>query len=174
MKTINPPVFVMKTSGFWSGLRDLNPRSLEPKSSAIPNFAKPGYSVEDFSDVVKHVVKSHFRPQFLKSQRRKVLEPQRFLGLAGFPGRSGRSAPKSSAIPNFAKPGYSVGSFSDVVKHVVKSHFRPRILKSQGRKVLEPQRFFGLRIFPGTSGRSAPKSSALPTDAAPGYGGYYI
>ena len=41
----------------WSGLRDLNPRSLEPKSSAIPNFAKPGYSVKDFLDVVKHVVK---------------------------------------------------------------------------------------------------------------------
>ena len=65
---LNPPVFAMKTGGFWSGLRDLNPRSLEPKSSAIPNFAKPGYKVEDVSDVVKHVVKSHFRPQFLKSQ----------------------------------------------------------------------------------------------------------
>ena len=26
----------------WSGLRDLNPRSLGPKPSAIPNFAKPG------------------------------------------------------------------------------------------------------------------------------------
>ena len=48
---------MMKTGGCWSGLRDLNPRSLEPKSSAIPNFAKPGYSVKDFSDVVKHVVK---------------------------------------------------------------------------------------------------------------------
>ena len=27
---------------FWSGLRDSNPRSLGPKPSAIPNFAKPG------------------------------------------------------------------------------------------------------------------------------------
>ena len=26
---------------FWSGLRDSNPRSLGPKPSAIPNFAKP-------------------------------------------------------------------------------------------------------------------------------------
>ena len=26
----------------WSGLRDSNPRSLGPKPSAIPNFAKPG------------------------------------------------------------------------------------------------------------------------------------
>ena len=82
--------------------------------------------------------------------------------------------PKSSAIPNFAKPGYSVGDFLDVVKHVVKSHFRPQFLKSQGRKVLEPQRFFGLRIFMETSGRSAPKSSALPTDGNSEYGGYYI
>ena len=87
---LNPPVFVMKTGGFWSGLRDLNPRSLEPKSSAIPNFAKPGYSVKDYSDVVKHVVKSHFRPQFLKSQGRKVLEPQRVFGLRFFPGTSAR------------------------------------------------------------------------------------
>ena len=30
---------------FWSGLRDSNPRSLEPKSSAIPNFAKSGYEI---------------------------------------------------------------------------------------------------------------------------------
>ena len=61
-------------------------------------------------------------------------------------GEVDRSAPKSSAIPNFAKPGYSVKDFSDVVKHVVKSHFRPQVLKSQGRKVLEPQRFFGLAL----------------------------
>ena len=27
----------------WSGLRDLNPRSLGPKPSARPNFAKPGW-----------------------------------------------------------------------------------------------------------------------------------
>ena len=158
----NPPVFAMKTGGFWSGLRDLNPRSLEPKSSAIPNFAKPGYSVRELSDVVKHVVKSHFRPQFLKSQGRKVLEPQRFFGLRIYPGRSDRSAPKSSAIPNFAKPGYKVEDVSDVVKHVVKSHFRPQVLKSQGKKALEPQRFFGLRILAGRSGLSAPKASALP------------
>ena len=32
----------------WSGLRDLNPRSLGPKPSAIPNFAKPGYC-DDYS-----------------------------------------------------------------------------------------------------------------------------
>ena len=90
--------------GSWSGLRDLNPRSLEPKSSAIPNFAKPGYSVKDFSDVVKHVVKSHFRPQFLRSQGRKVLEPQRFFGLRIFPGTSGRSAPKPGALPTGPHP----------------------------------------------------------------------
>ena len=104
MKTTNPPVFRTKTGGFWSGLRDLNPRSLEPKSSAIPNFAKPGYSVKDFSDVVKHVVKSHFRPQILKSQGRKVLEPQRFFGLRIFSGTSGLSAPKSSALPTGPHP----------------------------------------------------------------------
>ena len=104
MKTTNPPVFRTKTGGFWSGLRDLNPRSLEPKSSAIPNFAKPGYSVKDFSDVVKHVVKSHFRPQVLKSQGRKVLEPQRVFGLRIVPGTSGRSAPKSSALPTGPHP----------------------------------------------------------------------
>ena len=28
-----------------------------PKPGAIPNFAKPGYSVEDFAVVVKYVVK---------------------------------------------------------------------------------------------------------------------
>ena len=82
LKNNKTPEIAKQFQGFWSGLRDLNPRSLEPKSSAIPNFAKPGYEVKVFSDVVKHVVKSHFRPQFLKSQGRKALEPQRFFGLA--------------------------------------------------------------------------------------------
>ena len=64
----------VKTAGFrdenwrfWSGLRDLNPRSPGPKPGAIPNFAKPGYSVEDFAVVVKYVVKEilpHFRGTF--------------------------------------------------------------------------------------------------------------
>ena len=75
-----------------------------PKSSAIPNFAKPGYSVEDFSDVVKHVVKSHFRPQFLKSQGRKVIKLQRVFGLAPFRERSDRSAPKAGALPTALHP----------------------------------------------------------------------
>ena len=36
--TKRPP----KAVSLWSGLRDSNPRSLGPKPSAIPNFAKPG------------------------------------------------------------------------------------------------------------------------------------
>ena len=51
----------------WSGLRDLNPRSPGPKPGAIPNFAKPGYSVEEFAVVVKYVVKEilpHFQETF--------------------------------------------------------------------------------------------------------------
>ena len=51
----------------WSGLRDLNPRSPGPKPGAIPNFAKPGYSVEDIAVVVKYVVKEiipHFQETF--------------------------------------------------------------------------------------------------------------
>ncbi|MGM9600084.1 MAG: hypothetical protein ACI3W5_00685, partial [Faecousia sp.] len=38
-----------------------------PKPGAIPNFAKPGYSVEDFAVVVKYVVKEmlpHFQETF--------------------------------------------------------------------------------------------------------------
>ena len=89
---------------FWSGLRDLNPRSLGPKPSAIPNFAKPGYEVKNFSDVVKHVVKGYFRPEQGRSQEEKALEPQRVFGSAPFCGAVGAPAPKPSAIPNFAKP----------------------------------------------------------------------
>ena len=92
---------------FWSGLRDLNPRSLGPKPSAIPNFAKPGYSVGVFSDVVKHVVKGYFRPEQGRSQEEKVLASQRVFELAGCYRRFGAPAPKPSAIPNFAKPGYN-------------------------------------------------------------------
>ena len=40
---------------FWSECRDSNSRPLEPHSSAIPNFATPGYSVllqADFSEKI--------------------------------------------------------------------------------------------------------------------------
>ena len=84
---------------FWSGLRDLNPRSLGPKPSAIPNFAKPGYSVGVFSDVVKHVVKGYFRPEQGRSQEEKALEPQRVFGLERFCHRFGAPAPKEGEIP---------------------------------------------------------------------------
>lgn len=84
----------------WSGLRDLNPRSPGPKPGAIPNFAKPGYSVKDFVVVVKHVVKGYFRPERGRSQGEKVLAPQRVFGLAGFCRRFGAPAPKEGAIPN--------------------------------------------------------------------------
>ena len=89
---------------FWSGLRDLNPRSLGPKPSAIPNFAKPGYSVGVFSDVVKHVVKGYFRPEQGRSQEEKVLVPQRVFELAGFCCQFGAPAPKPGALPTGPHP----------------------------------------------------------------------
>ena len=89
---------------FWSGLRDLNPRSLGPKPSAIPNFAKPGYSVGVFSDVVKHVVKGYFRPEQGRSQEEKALEPQRVFGSAPFCGAVGAPAPKPGALPTGPHP----------------------------------------------------------------------
>ena len=101
---LNPPVFAMKTGGFWSGLRDLNPRSLEPKSSAIPNFAKPGYKVEDVSDVVKHVVKSHFRPQVLKSQGKSARAATVFR-IADFSGKIGSLSTQIKRPTNWATPG---------------------------------------------------------------------
>ena len=85
--------------GRWSGLRDLNPRSLGPKPSAIPNFAKPGYSVGVFSDVVKHVVKGYFRPEQGRSQEEKVPAPQRVFGLVDFTGANRAPAPKEGEIP---------------------------------------------------------------------------
>lgn len=67
-------------SGFWSGLRDLNPRSLGPKPSAIPNFAKPGYEIETEKGfaavVVKTVVKQALTHKTGNAARGKVLEPQ--------------------------------------------------------------------------------------------------
>lgn len=67
-------------SEFWSGLRDLNPRSLGPKPSAIPNFAKPGYEIEAEKGfaavVVKTVVKQALTHKTGNAARGKVLEPQ--------------------------------------------------------------------------------------------------
>ena len=66
-----------------------------PKPSAIPNFAKPGYEVKNFSDVVK----GYFRPERGRSQEEKVLAPQRVFGLAGFCCRFGAPAPRSECLP---------------------------------------------------------------------------
>ncbi|MGN1027660.1 MAG: hypothetical protein ACI4P4_14805, partial [Faecousia sp.] len=75
------------------------PRSLGPKPSAIPNFAKPGYSVGVFGDVVKHVVKGYFRPEQGRSQEEKVLVPQRVFGLGDSYGANRAPAPKEGALP---------------------------------------------------------------------------
>ena len=66
-KNVKTASFRTENWRFWSGLRDFNPRSPGPKPGAIPNFAKPGYSVEDFAVVVKYVVKEilpHFEETF--------------------------------------------------------------------------------------------------------------
>ena len=88
----------------------MNPRSLGPKPSAIPNFAKPGYSVGVFGDVVKHVVKGYFRPEQGRSQEEKVLVPQRVFGLTDFTGANRAPAPKTGAIPNYAELGWGLGA----------------------------------------------------------------
>ena len=82
----------------------MNPRSPGPKPGAIPNFAKPGYSVGVFGDVVKHVVKSYFRPEQGRSQEEKVPVPQRGFGAANFLGAVGASAPKPGALPTGLHP----------------------------------------------------------------------
>ena len=89
----------------------MNPRSLGPKPSAIPNFAKPGYSVGVFSDVVKHVVKGYFRPEQGRSQEEKVLVPQRVFGLVDFTGANRAPAPKSSALPTGPHPDMKLREF---------------------------------------------------------------
>ena len=70
----------------WSGLRDLNPRSLGPKPSAIPNFAKPGWirfwrsgkCNRHFSDgmVVLRTARWFFRTAWLFFSARGSVRPQ--------------------------------------------------------------------------------------------------
>ena len=104
--------FLCENWRFWSGLRDLNPRSLGPKPSAIPNFAKPGYEVKNFSDVVKHVVKGYFRPEQGRSQEEKILESQRVFGLVDFTGANRAPAPKPGALPTGPHPDMKLREFS--------------------------------------------------------------
>lgn len=54
-----------------------------------------------------------------------------------------------------------------MVKHVVKGYFRPEQGRSQGEKVLEPQRVWGLGDFNGVSRAPAPKCRALPIELHP-------
>ena len=94
--------------GRWSGLRDLNPRSLGPKPSAIPNFAKPGYEVKNFSDVVK----SYFRPEQGRSQEGKVPVPQWVFGLADIPNANRAPTLQPRAMPYFGKHRWGMGTGS--------------------------------------------------------------
>ena len=93
----------LKTIGFsrlfrWSGLRDLNPRSLGPKPSAIPNFAKPGYSI--FSVAVKHVVKGPCSREFAREEGAETFGFTRDSGLSDFSRTWGvLHAPKRAARP---------------------------------------------------------------------------
>ena len=89
--------------------------------------------------------------------------PQRVSGSALLCGANRVPAPKPSAIPNFAKPGYEVKNFSDVVKHVVKGYFRPEHGRSQGEKVPASQWVFGQAGFCCRFGAPAPKEGEIPT-----------
>ena len=71
----------------------------------------------------------------------RFAEKQASAQYFGKSNRFGVPAPKPGAIPNFAKPGYSAGVFSDVVKYVVKGYFRPEKGRSQEEKVIVPQGF---------------------------------
>ena len=110
-KNVKTASFRTENWRFWSGLRDLNPRSPGPKPGAIPNYAKPGYSVEDFAVVVKYVVKGNSTTFSGNFQERRLGEIGGKRGSAqhfGQSNRFGAPAPKPGAIPNFAKPGCSV------------------------------------------------------------------
>lgn len=107
------------------------------------SWATPGYSVDVFRKVVKNVVKRWFWPGKRRIQEEKALVRQWVFGAARFYGNLCVPAPKPSAIPNFAKPGYEVKIFSDVVK----GYFSPEQGRSQEEKVLAPQRVFRLLIL---------------------------
>ena len=95
-------------SGFWSGLRDLNPRSLGPKPSAIPNFAKPGYEIEAEKGftavVVKTVVKQALTHKMGNAAREKVLEPQGKIVSSANRSSTLSKTPKAGALPAALHP----------------------------------------------------------------------
>ena len=85
-KNVKTAGFRDENRRFWSGLRDLNPRSPGPKPGAIPNFAKPGYSVEDYAVVVKYVVKKilpHFQETFKSGDWGKLGENGGVCNISG-------------------------------------------------------------------------------------------
>ena len=114
-KNVKTASFQEENWRFWSGLRDLNPRSPGPKPGAIPNFAKPGYSIGVFGDVVKHVVKGYFRPEQGRSQAEKVLALQRVFGLGDFTGANRAPAPKPGALPTGPHPDMNSCSTRNVL-----------------------------------------------------------
>ena len=95
-------------SGFWSGLRDLNPRSLGPKPSAIPNFAKPGYEIEAekgfVAVVVKTVVKQAWTHKMGNTAREKVLESQGKIASRLKWSSTLSKTPKAGALPTALHP----------------------------------------------------------------------
>ena len=78
--------------------------------------------------MVKHVVKGPCSSDLRGRGSAKTPVFARGCGISEFSGWAGvLHAPKPGAIPNFAKPGYSVEDFAVVVKYVVKGilpHFQ--------------------------------------------------
>ena len=112
-----------------------------PKPGAIPNFAKPGYSVGVFSDVVKYVVKGYFRPEKGRSQEEKVIVPQGFPIFGFFDrGWSENHSPIRGAV-NCATPGYSLvnpaGAFYQG-SHISKLRFTRIIRYEKGKRIQNP------------------------------------
>ena len=82
----------------------MNPRSLGPKPSAIPNFAKPGYEIESEKGVPAVVVKQALTLKMGNAARGKVLEPQgKIAGRANWSSTLSKT-PKPGAIPTSLYP----------------------------------------------------------------------
>ena len=88
---------------FWSGLRDSNPRSLGPKPSAIPNFAKPGYEIRMMcrcGQICGQGNSTTVLPNFQRKESGVIAKIKGSMQHFGKSNRFGVPAPKASALPS--------------------------------------------------------------------------
>ena len=155
----------------WSGRRDLNPRPLDPQSSALPDCATPRYS--SLQRIMLTLSRLFFTASLLLrspfAQALQEIRSEHLSRLRVWVLLVSRGSSQSSALPDCATPRYS--SLQRIMLTLSRLFFTASLLLrspfAQALQEIRSEHLSRLRVWVLLVSRGSSQSSALPDCATP-------